>query len=57
MTSTPAIQICDQIIVLLNNQWEYGSPEELIEKGVFQSMFPKESVFFDPKQKQFNICV
>ena len=52
-----AIQICDQIIILLNNQWEYGSPEELIEKGVFQSMFPKESVFFDPKQKQFNICV
>ena len=52
-----AIQICDQIIILLNNQWEYGSPEELIEKGVFQSMFPKKSVFFDPKQKQFNICV
>lgn len=52
-----AIQICDQIILLLKNQWEYGSPEELIEKGVFQSMFPKESVFFDPKQKQFNICV
>lgn len=51
------IQICDQIILLLDNQWEYGSPEELIEKGVFQSIFPKESVFFDPKQKQFNICV
>lgn len=52
-----SIQICDQIILLLNNQWEYGSPDELIEKGVFQNMFPKETVLFDPKQKQFNICV
>tara|TARA_B100000767_G_scaffold275599_1_gene313623 strand:+ start:5431 stop:6201 length:771 start_codon:yes stop_codon:yes gene_type:complete len=52
-----AIQISDQIILLLNNQWEYGSPDELIEKGVFQNIFPKETILFDPKKKQFNICV
>jgi len=52
-----AIQICDKIILLLKDRWEYGTPDKLIKKGVFQSVFPKETVGFDPLQKQFRICV
>ena len=52
-----AIQICDKIILLVKDRWEYGTPDELIQKGVFQSVFPKETVGFDPLQKQFRICV
>ena len=52
-----AIQICDKILLLLEDQWAYGTPDELIKKGVFQSVFPKETVGFDPLQKQFIICV
>ena len=52
-----AIQICDKIILLVKDRWEYGTPDELIQKGVFQSVFPKETVGFDTLQKQFRICV
>ena len=52
-----SIQICDKILLLLKNQLEYGSPDELIKKGVFQNIFPEETVGFDPFQKQFRICI
>ncbi len=52
-----AIQVCDKILLLLEDQWAYGTPDELIKKGVFQSVFPKETVGFDPLQKQFRICI
>ena len=52
-----AIQICDKILLLLEDRWEFGTPEDLIKKGVFQTIFPKETVGFDPSQKQFRICI
>ena len=52
-----AIQICDKILLLLEDHWEFGTPEDLINKGVFQTIFPKETVGFDPSQKQFRICI
>lgn len=51
-----AIQVCNRLILLLeNNMWEYGTPKELIEKGVFQKIFPKETVHFNLTEKQFKI--
>ena len=52
-----AIQICDKILLLLVDRWEFGTPDELIQRGVFQTVFPKETVGFDPLQKQFKICI
>jgi iron complex transport system ATP-binding protein len=52
-----AIQICDKILLLLADRWEFGTPDELIQGGVFQTVFPKETVGFDPLQKQFKICI
>tara|TARA_B100000767_G_C19777639_1_gene543645 strand:- start:539 stop:1309 length:771 start_codon:yes stop_codon:yes gene_type:complete len=52
-----AIQICDKILLLLADRWEFGTPEELIKKGIFQSVFPKEIISFDPIIKQFKICI
>jgi iron complex transport system ATP-binding protein len=52
-----AIQICDKILLLLADKWEFGTPYELIQRGVFQTVFPEETVGFDPLQKQFKICI
>lgn len=52
-----AIQICDKILLLLEDRWEFGTPNELIKKGVFQNVFPEETVGFDPILKQFRICI
>ncbi len=53
-----AIQVCDQLILLLeNNTWVYGTPNELIKKGVFNKVFPEKIVHFNSTEKQFKIFI
>lgn len=50
-----AIQLCDKILILDGTKNDFGSPCELIEKGSFDQLFPKESVFFDTKTGKFSL--
>lgn len=44
-----AIKLCDKIWVMGYNNFLEGDPEELIEKGAFDTMFKDSSLRFDPK--------
>ena len=50
-----AIQLCDKILILDGTENDFGSPCELIEKGSFDRLFPKESVLFDAKTGKFGL--
>lgn len=41
-----AIQLCDKMMVLANKKVMVDTPCNLIEKGSFQSIFPKEIIEF-----------
>ena len=44
-----AIQLCDTMIVMTNDNIICDQPCNLIEKGVFNSLFPKDMIAFDTK--------
>lgn len=48
-----ALQLCDQIILIDQGKVIQGTPEELIKKNVFSSLFPEELIRFDPASKSF----
>lgn len=48
-----AIQLSDKMLVMTSDKVHYNSPKKLIEKGCFNSLFPKETVRFDSKMKRF----
>lgn len=48
-----AIQLCDQIILIKDWQVIQDSPKKLIVDGLLQNLFPKDSIVFDEKAKQF----
>ncbi len=48
-----AIQLSDEIIVMNHGKAVQDSPENLIENGHFDSLFPDESIIFDRHKKQF----
>ncbi len=50
-----AIQLCDKMLVMNNNEVEFGNPCELIEKKVFNNLFPKDLVNFNPESGTFKI--
>lgn len=50
-----ALQLCDKIILMKNNEILQGSPNELIEKRAFESVFPEDLILFDPVLKAFRI--
>ena len=50
-----AIQLCDKILILGNDQHYFGAPRELIEAGHFNNLFPKEVISFDAKSGSFKI--
>ncbi|WP_040488633.1 ABC transporter ATP-binding protein [Imtechella halotolerans] len=50
-----AIQLCDKMMVLANKKVMVDTPCNLIEKGSFQSIFPKEIIEFDSKTGVFRI--
>lgn len=50
-----AIQLCDTMIVMINDNIICDQPCNLIEKGVFNSLFPKDMIAFDTKKGSFKI--
>ncbi len=50
-----AIQLCDSIIVMLNDHVVYDTPCKLIENGVFNNLFPKDLIDFDTTTGRFKV--
>lgn len=50
-----AIQICDKMIVLKQEGFEFGRPKELIQCRAFNSLFPEDLISFDPKTESYKI--
>jgi iron complex transport system ATP-binding protein len=50
-----AIQLCDEIVVITENEVLQNQPCKLIEEGVFNAIFKNENIQFDASQGKFNI--
>lgn len=50
-----AIQLCDTMLLLDGASNPFGSPRSLLEKKVFESIFPNDMVSFDPGTGTFRI--
>lgn len=50
-----SIQLCDTLIVMSPNQVVSNTPCNLISKGVFDSLFPKDLIAFDEKTGSFRV--
>ncbi|MGB5417304.1 ABC transporter ATP-binding protein [Algibacter sp.] len=50
-----AIQLCDNLIVMTSTEVVSDSPCNLIEKGTFENLFPKNLIAFDKKTGSFRV--
>ena len=50
-----AIQLCDTMIVMTKDEVVSDSPCNLISKGVFETLFPKDLIAFDEKSGSFRV--
>ena len=50
-----AIQLCDKIVLMTENKTAIDSPCNLIEKGAFNTLFPKDLIVFDEKTGSFRV--
>lgn len=50
-----AIQLCDSMIVMKNNEVVSQTPCNLIKEGVFTDLFPKDLITFDENSGSFRI--
>ncbi|SDS64009.1 iron complex transport system ATP-binding protein [Formosa sp. Hel1_31_208] len=50
-----AIQLCDTMVVMAKDKVVSDSPCNLIEQGVFESLFPKDLISFDVKTGSFRV--
>ncbi len=50
-----ALQLCDKIILMKPGEVIQDSPQQLIEKGHFASIFPSDLIVFDPVTESFRI--
>lgn len=50
-----AIQLCDTMIVMTRNEVVSDSPCHLIERGVFETLFPKDLISFNKKTGSFRV--
>ena len=50
-----AIQLCDKLIVMTDDSIIVDSPSNLIEKGAFKTLFPKDLIVFDEKTGSFRV--
>ncbi|HET8810085.1 MAG TPA: ABC transporter ATP-binding protein [Flavobacteriaceae bacterium] len=50
-----ALQLCNKIILVNNQKAIQGTPNELIESGIFEVLFPSESIQFHPETKSFQV--
>ena len=50
-----AIQLCDKMLILEEDDSSFGEPCVLIEEKRFESLFPPETILFDPDTGSFRI--
>ena len=50
-----AIQLCDEMIVITENEVFQNQPCQLIEDGIFDTIFKNENIQFDASHGKFNI--
>ncbi|NAS11693.1 ABC transporter ATP-binding protein [Poritiphilus flavus] len=50
-----AIQLCDKLLVLDNEQNAFGTPSELIARHSFEKLFPEDTLVFDPRTASFKV--
>lgn len=50
-----AIQLCDKLLILDGKTNPFGSPNELIENGCFNTLFSNKMVHFDVKTRSFKV--
>jgi iron complex transport system ATP-binding protein len=50
-----AIQLCDTVLVMTDDGVISDQPSNLIAKGVFNSLFPKDLIAFDEKSGSFKV--
>lgn len=50
-----AIQLCDSLVLIQNQNVIQDSPKTLIEKGLLQALFPDDLITFDEKSQQFKM--
>ena len=50
-----AIQLCDKIVLMTEEKTVIDSPFNLIEKGAFKELFPKDLIVFDEKTGSFRV--
>ncbi|GAA0728162.1 ABC transporter ATP-binding protein [Aquimarina litoralis] len=50
-----AIQLCDKMIVMNTDGFEFGRPKELIQCRAFSSLFPEDLILFDPKTGSYKV--
>ncbi|WP_298903504.1 ABC transporter ATP-binding protein [uncultured Psychroserpens sp.] len=50
-----AIQLCDSMIVMTNDQVISDTPCNLIERGIFETLFPEDLIDFDKSTGRFRV--
>ncbi len=50
-----AIQLCDTMVVMTNDKVISDSPCNLIQQGVFETLFPKDLINFDQETGSFKV--
>ncbi|WP_282136148.1 ABC transporter ATP-binding protein [Seonamhaeicola maritimus] len=50
-----AIQLCDKLVVMTEDNVVSDQPCNLISKGTFQNLFPKDLITFDEKSGSFRV--
>lgn len=50
-----AIQLCDKILIMDNAQNPFGDPPTLIQNHCFETLFPSDTIVFDPGTGSFRI--
>ena len=50
-----ALPLCDQMVVLQDSQVLMDTPQNLVDNGVFDTLFPHDNIRFDAQLKRFFI--
>ncbi|MDT0690242.1 ABC transporter ATP-binding protein [Salegentibacter sp. F188] len=50
-----AIQLCDKIILMQQDNIQMGTPGELLKSGAFSEIFPSDVILFDKETSSFKV--
>ncbi|MEB3346086.1 ABC transporter ATP-binding protein [Aquimarina gracilis] len=50
-----AIQLCDKMIVMNKEGFEFGRPKELVQARAFSGLFPEDLIIFDHKSGRYKV--